>query len=161
VRTSVGIVFFAAALVVASSGLKNYIDETLVSRGSGIPAGSIAWSPYSEEKLVEAAQSGRPVFIDCFADWCIPCKELDASTFSHPEVIAASRGFMMLKADLTSSKDVSVKAFSRKFDIKGVPTLIFLRPDGTEVEELRVTGFEPKNVFLPKMKRALELSSLP
>lgn len=161
VRTSIGIVFFAAALAVASSGIQGYIDETLTSRGSGIPAHSIAWSPYSEEKLVEAAQSGRPVFIDCFADWCIPCKELDASTFSHPEVIAASREFVMLKADLTSTKYESVRAFSKKFAIKGVPTLIFLKPDGTEIEELRVTGFEPKDIFLPRMKRALEISSLP
>jgi thiol:disulfide interchange protein len=41
-----------------------------------------------------------------------------------------------------------------------VPTLIFLKPDGTEIEELRITGFEPKDVFLSKMKRALELSGL-
>ncbi|MGB7297038.1 MAG: cytochrome c biogenesis protein CcdA [Candidatus Aminicenantales bacterium] len=160
VRTIVGIVFFGLALVVASSGLKGYIDETLASQGNGTPADSIAWLPYSEEKLAEASQGGLPIFINSFADWCIPCKELDVLTFSHREVIAASREFVMLKADLTSTKDESAKAFTKKYGIKGVPTLIFLKPDGSEIEELRVTGFEPKNVFLPKMKRALELSSL-
>ncbi|MFZ2052927.1 MAG: cytochrome c biogenesis protein CcdA [Candidatus Aminicenantales bacterium] len=160
VRTLVGVAFFGIALVIASSGVQGYLDETLVSQGSGTHADSIAWFPYSEEKLAEASQSGRPVFIDSFADWCIPCKELDNLTFSRPEVIAASREFVMLKADLTSHKDESVKAFSKKFGIKGVPTLIFLKPDGTEIEELRGTGFEPKDDFLSKMKRALELSGL-
>jgi hypothetical protein len=39
-----------------------------------------------------------------------------------------------------------------------VPTLNFLAPDGTEVAEVRTTGFEKKDVFLPKMLKVLELS---
>ncbi len=30
----------------------------------------------------------------------------------------------------------------QKYQVKGVPTLVFLKPDGTEMTELRVTGFE-------------------
>jgi len=119
---------------------------------------AIAWSSYSEEKLAEAAAAGRPVFIDSFADWCVPCKEMDKLTFSRPEVIAASREFVMLKADLTSNKDAGIRVFYKKYGLKGVPTLIFLKPDGTEIKELRGTGFESKEVFLSKMKRALKLS---
>jgi thiol:disulfide interchange protein DsbD len=158
VRTIVGIVFLAIALFVASSGVQGYLDEGLAAAKSGAPMNAIAWSPYSEEKLAEAAAAGRPVLIDSFADWCIPCKEMDKLTFSRPEVIAASREFVMLKADLTSNKDAGVRGFYKKYGIKGVPTFIFLKPDGTEIEELRGTGFESKDVFLSKMKRALELS---
>jgi thiol:disulfide interchange protein DsbD len=158
VRTVVGVIFFGIALVVASSGVQGYLEEGLAAGKGGASMNAIAWSPYSEEKLAAAAAAGRPVFIDSFADWCIPCKELDKLTFSRPEVIAASREFLMLKADLTSNKDAGVKEFYKKYRIKGVPTLIFLKPDGTEIEELRGTGFESKDVFLSKMKRALELS---
>jgi thiol:disulfide interchange protein DsbD len=158
IRTIVGLIFFGAALVVASSGVQGYLDTALAVGQGGVPMNAIAWEPYSEEKLAEAALAGRPVFIDSFADWCIPCKELDKLTFSRPEVIAASREFVMLKADLTSNKDAGVKEFYKKYRIKGVPTLIFLKSDGTEIEELRGTGFESKDVFLSKMKRALELS---
>ncbi len=160
VRTLVGIVFFGAALFIAASGIRGYLDKTLSAKGTGLPGKTITWSPYSEEQLARAVREGRPVFIDGFADWCIPCKELDARTFNQPEVVAASHQFVMLKADLTSSRDESTAAFTSKFGIKGVPTLIFLRPDGSEIEELRVTGFEPKDVFLSKMNRALELSGL-
>ena len=64
----------------------------------------------------------------------------------------------MLKADLTSRKDPGVGEFYEKYRIKGVPTLIFIKPDGTEMAELRGAGFEPKDVFLAKMKRALVIS---
>jgi thiol:disulfide interchange protein DsbD len=158
VRTMAGIIFFAAALLVASSGVQVYLDEPLAAGPGRSPANTIAWSSYSEEKLAEARAAGLPVFIDSFADWCIPCKEMDKLTFSRPDVIAASREFVMLKADLTSNKDTGVKAFYKKYGVKGVPTLIFLRPDGSEIKELRGTGFESKDIFLSKMKQALELS---
>jgi thiol:disulfide interchange protein DsbD len=158
VRTIVGIIFFGVALLVASSGVQGSLDEALASQRGGPSANAIAWAPYSEAKLDEAAAAGRPVFIDSFADWCIPCKEMDKLTFSRPEVIGLSREFAMLRADLTSNKDPEVREFYKKFGIKGVPTLIFLKPGGTEIEELRGTGFESKDVFLAKMKRALSLS---
>jgi thiol:disulfide interchange protein DsbD len=158
IRTAVGIIFFAVALVIASSGIQGHLDRDAAAGPGRVSANAIAWIPYSEERLAEAAGSGRPVFIDSFADWCIPCKEMDKLTFSRPEVIAASREFMMLKANLTISGDARVREFTKKYGIKGVPTLIFLRPDGREIEELRGTGFESKEVFLSKMKRALELS---
>jgi thiol:disulfide interchange protein DsbD len=108
--------------------------------------------------LEEASREGKPVFIDFYADWCLPCKELDDRTFSTPEVISASKDFKMLKVDLTSADDPKSTVLQQKYQIQGVPTLVFLKPDGKEMAELRVTGFEPKDVFLPKMKRALEMS---
>jgi thiol:disulfide interchange protein DsbD len=165
IRTAVGIVFFLVALIVASSGVQAYLDEAVGTRleglsasGGSVPADRIAWLPYTEDRLDAARSEGKPVFIDSYADWCIPCKELDKLTFSTPEVVAASRSFVCLKADLTDGKDEAVKAFYKKFNVRGVPTLIFLAPDGTEVAEVRTTGFEKKDVFLPKMLKVLELS---
>ena len=156
VRTWTGIAFFAAAAFVADSGIKGYINAERAGEPGGLTA-AIAWETYSEEMLAEAQRSGKPVFIDSYADWCIPCKEMDSRTFNQPEVIIASRAFVMLKADLTR-RSGPVEAFYKKYGIRGVPTLIFLDPDGTEFPELRGTGYEPKDVFLKKMDRALELA---
>jgi thiol:disulfide interchange protein DsbD len=166
VRTIIGLIFLALALVVTVQGIQSYLDEAVAEKlqglagTGGIAADQIAWQLYSEERVAAAFAEGKPVFIDSMAEWCIPCKELDKFTFSEPEVVAASRAFVMLKADLTNNKDEAVKTFYKKYGVRGVPTLIFLKPDGAEIAELRTTGFEKKAVFLPKMLRALELSRI-
>ena len=65
----------------------------------------------------------------------------------------------MLKVDLTASEDPGGDALREKYKVKGVPTLVFLKPDGVEIPELRGTGFEPKDAFLGKMNRALQRSA--
>jgi thioredoxin:protein disulfide reductase len=161
VRTWVAVAFIAGAVFMAGSAITGYVDDAVARRigeAGGVPsAAAIAWTPYSEAAVAEAAAAGKPVFIDSYADWCIPCKEMDGRTFNQPEVIAASRGFVMLKADLTR-RSGAVDAFYKKYGVKGVPTLIFLKPDGTEIMDLRGTGYEPKDAFLEKMSRALELA---
>jgi thioredoxin:protein disulfide reductase len=147
------------------TGIQGYIDDELnarvqglAARSAGVAADSISWQPYADELVDRAAHDGKPVFIDFYADWCIPCKELDKSTFVDPEVVAASRSFVMLKGNLTSTNDPKVKAVTEKFQVRGVPTLVFLSADGKEMTDLRGTGFEKKEVFLPKMLKTLEAS---
>ena len=61
----------------------------------------LAFQPYSDAAVEAARSAGRPVMIDFYADWCLPCKELDHKTFRDPHVIAAAKGWVLLKADLT------------------------------------------------------------
>jgi thioredoxin:protein disulfide reductase len=159
VRNIVGVLFFIAALYLAATGLQPVVGNTSIPDVGPSPAGSIHWIPYSDAMLKRAAQEAKPVFIDFYADWCAPCKELDANTFAAPEIIARSKNFIMLKADLTSTGDPQVEALRQKFQARGVPTLVFLKPDGEEIADLRGTGFESKEVFLDKMNRALQQSA--
>lgn len=162
VRNLAGVFFFAAGLLAATGGIQGYLDESLAEKiaAAGIrgPEGAagVRWQPWSEAKLEEAARTNTPVFIDFYADWCLPCKELDRNTFSQPEFLELSREFVMLKADMTKGSDPLSKRLEARYKIRGVPTLVFLTPDGAELTELRTVGFENKDVFLPKMRRALE-----
>ena len=98
---------------------------------------SVEWKPFTEDALTEI--SGRGVVIDFYADWCIPCKELDALTFSDPEVIELSKEFETYKADMTKSLSPEVENIRERFKIVGVPTVLILNSNGEEVE--RITGF--------------------
>jgi thiol:disulfide interchange protein DsbD len=90
--------------------------------------------------------------IDFYADWCLPCKELDDKTFSDPRVAAELQRFVRIKADLTSAEDPTTKALTKQYGIIGVPTIVFLDASGNEVPSARVTGFEPPEKFLERAK---------
>jgi len=104
---------------------------------------SVDWKPYSEEALAEI--EGRGVIIDFYADWCIPCKELDALTFSDKKVISLSKEFETYKADMTESLSPEVESLREKYNIVGVPTVLILNSRGEEEE--RITGFVDADEF--------------
>ena len=108
---------------------------------------SVEWKPFTENALTEI--SGRGVIIDFYADWCIPCKELDLLTFSDPDVIELSKEFETYKADLTKSLSPEVESLRERFKIIGVPTVLILNSKGEEVE--RITGFVNAKEFLKIM----------
>jgi len=104
---------------------------------------SVEWQKYSEEAVANI--SSRGVVIDFYADWCIPCKELDALTFTDPKVIELSKEFDTYKADLTKSLSIEVEALREKYKIIGVPTVLILNSSGKEMS--RITGFVDAEEF--------------
>jgi thiol:disulfide interchange protein DsbD len=98
----------------------------------------IEWTKYSESAFVNL-DGKRGTIIDFYADWCIPCKELDAITFSDAKVIKLSKEFNTYKADMTKSLSPEVSALRKKYKIIGVPTVLILDSKGEE--QNRITGF--------------------
>ncbi|NLT32106.1 MAG: thioredoxin fold domain-containing protein [Acidobacteria bacterium] len=159
VRNLVGALFFAAALFAAATGIEAGLERAGTGRGER--AAGISWRPCSEEALEQARREGKPVLIDFFADWCVPCREMDEKTFSLPEVIALSRRFVMLKVDLTEAGDPLAENLRSRYGVQGVPTYVFLDPRGEEIAALRGAGFETGPPFLDRMKRALPSAPAP
>jgi len=110
---------------------------------------SVDWKPYTEGVIPEEIDASG-VIIDFYADWCIPCKELDAFTFSDPKVIEESKKFYTFKADMTKSLSDEVEALRNKYKIVGVPTVLILDSEGNEVK--RITGFVNADEFYALIK---------
>lgn len=121
--------------------------------------GHIAWQPYSEAVLQQAVAERKPVIIDFYADWCLPCKELEANTFSDPRVAQAFEGVVALKADLTRDDSPAVQELKKQFGIVGVPTIVFLDGSGQEQKSLRLVQFEPPDAFLKRMAQFHSLAT--
>lgn len=115
----------------------------------------IVWKKYSGLDLLEAKENGMPVLLDFSADWCIPCMELDRNTWTDPEVIEATKDIGRLKVDLTYFDSPESEILRIKFKISGIPTVVFIRADGTEAVESRIVGFAPPDEFLTKLKQAM------
>ena len=111
---------------------------------------TVSWKTYDAAAV---SATGRPVVIDFYADWCIPCKELDEKTFSNRSVAGELDRFTRVKADLTKPEDPQVKALTKQYRIVGVPTVVFLDSAGREVDAQRLTGFEPPQQFLARLRQ--------
>lgn len=111
----------------------------------------VEWQKYEESVVANAA--GKPVIIDFFATWCIPCKELDEKTFSDAAVAKELGRFTRVKADLTNGDDPRTKELTKRYAIVGVPTIVFVDASGREQQSLRLTGFEKPEAFLARLQK--------
>jgi thioredoxin:protein disulfide reductase len=111
---------------------------------------SIRWQPYKPEIVTASLSGSKGMIIDFYADWCIPCKELDANTFSDDRVIAIANNFVTIKADMTKSLSPEVEALRNKYNIVGVPTVLIINEKGKEVQ--RLTGFVNADEFIKLLK---------
>lgn len=109
------------------------------------------WENYDAAKI---ARAKKPVVIDFYATWCLPCKELDEKTFPDKRVASELGRFVRVKADLTAPEDPQTKALTRQYAILGVPTIVFLDANGQELRELRLTGYEAPEKFVDRLRRA-------
>jgi thiol:disulfide interchange protein DsbD len=109
------------------------------------------WQKYSQEAYEQSLQNDKPVVVDFYADWCIPCKELDAMTFSDPDVIEKMKEFDNYKVDMTKTMSDRTERIRNKFDIVGMPTVILINSKGEEVK--RITGFVNAEEFLSYLNK--------
>lgn len=123
-------------------------------RVGGVSAapGDIRWLSDHEEAMTLAKSEGMPVMIDFYADWCAACKELDRFTFSDGAVAEEAERFVTLKVDGTVEDD-AILALYERYQVQGLPTVVFITPDGKVMDDPKVTGFVDAPRFLDLMKK--------
>ena len=136
-----------AGVGVACLVLSTFLVTSSLMRGPGV-----AWRPYSEEILQEAQNLKKPVVIDFYATWCSPCRELEEVTFHDAALVKeAESDYVMVKVDLTKAGNRLNERLLREYDVKGVPTVVFLDRNGKERRNLRLVDYLPADQFLARM----------
>ena len=57
----------------------------------------------------------------------------------------------MVKVDLTRAENPLNEDLLKRYNVKGVPTVVFIGPDGRERNDLRLVDFIPADQFLGRM----------
>ena len=99
------------------------------------------------------ANAGKPVMLDFYADWCVSCKEMEAFTFSDPQVKRQLDGMLLLQVDVTANT-AEHKALLKRFALFGPPGIIFFDAQGREIQGLRVIGYQNAGRFLKTLSLA-------
>lgn len=87
--------------------------------------GTIRWQKSFEQGLALAKQNHRLVFVDFYAEWCVPCKEMDRTTFRNPEVAKALAGAIAIRVDIDERKDLAAR-----YPSPGLPYICVLDSNG-------------------------------
>ncbi len=128
----------------------------LLSCSSGESGNSIPWQSYDPAVLYRARQEGKPVLLEFYADWCIPCLELEKLTFSNEGVINSTWSFVRVRVDMSDYESLESARLREEFGVTGVPEMLFLDARGNEIKGARIIGFLGPEDFLRRVERALK-----
>lgn len=104
------------------------------------------------QQLQLAQQANQYVMLDLFAEWCVACKEFEHITFADPEVKAEMAKIRLLRIDVTKATAADQQVLD-KFQVLGLPTLLFFAPNGSELTDSRITGFMPPAAFRDHLRQ--------
>lgn len=121
--------YVATASLIAASllyGLPNPSDETAA-------ASQVQWEEWEPGKATELARSGKTVYVDFTARWCVTCQTNKATVFSSNKVrdFVSDPDVVLLKADWTSQDDRISQALAA-FDRSAVPFNLVYHPEDPE-----------------------------
>jgi thiol-disulfide isomerase/thioredoxin len=100
-------------------------------------ASSVAWvkpdGANVDAIFAQAKAANKPVFLYWGAVWCPPCNQIKATVFNRQDFIERSKSFVPVYLD---GDTAGAQKLGARFKVRGYPTMILLRPDGSELTRL-------------------------
>ena len=136
------ICFLAAAACIAASAQNrsiNFAPEDITA----------------EEMFAQASEQGKLIFMDCYASWCGPCKQMAANIFTKDEVADFyNQNFFCVKFDMEKGEGAKL---NKQYGIGAFPTFLFIDPKTTFIVHTAVGGRGAQE-FIELGKKALDPS---
>jgi thioredoxin-related protein len=135
--------------------------QLMLAPNSGVQwEADLSWQQIKEKAKAE----NKYIFLDCFATWCGPCKQMDKSVYANDSVgNYLNQGFIAVKIqmDQTTKDDEKVKgwyldaqAIGKECRIVAYPTFVLMSPAGVVVHQ--ETGYKNVSDFIEMAQTALQ-----
>ncbi len=102
--------------------------------------------------LEEARAATKLVFIDFYAEWCAPCKIIEAKVLPDSRVQEALADFVFIRVDTDTDPEAG-----QRFEVDGMPTLLVL--DGEGGERYRQVGLIEPGELAEKLRNLAQAAS--
>lgn len=96
-----------------------------------------------------SAAHGQPILLKIHADWCTTCKEMEATTFTEPDVIHTLRSFVLLRMDITHLTEAQ-RQLLQYIGVFGPPALILFNQQGKQAKP-PIIGYVDSKALLPML----------
>ncbi|CAD7774236.1 Thiol:disulfide interchange protein DsbD [Candidatus Methanoperedenaceae archaeon GB50] len=133
---SVVMVFLVASLSIIAPGC---VKEKASSETVG------TWYTSYDEALNLSAESGKPVMIYFWADWCPVCTNYSHETLSDPVVVKTlGEDFVLLSIDLDNNEQ---KGVAGMYGVRYPPATVFVDSNGNVL--MGWYGYVPPEMLIP------------
>lgn len=130
-RWSTGV---AVVMWLCVAGLALFTQQVAVGASPNVSSSNhqnaaATWQPWSQDSVQRALASGRPVFVDFTASWCLSCQVNERVALDQPQVMQAfaAKDFVLLKADWTR-EDPAITQELAALGRSGVPVYALYSP---------------------------------
>ena len=104
-----------------------------------------------EKALAAAKEEGKLVFMDCYASWCGPCRQMTEKVFPLKEAGEYfNPRFVCVKYDMEQGEGVEL---AERFDVQAYPTFLIIRPDG--IVQHKIVGGGGLEEFIARVEEGL------
>lgn len=115
---------------------------------------ALVWHDFNEGYKL-SVESGKPMVVDFYADWCSWCKVMDEKTFADPTIKKLlNDNFILVRIDVEKQSEITYKEktyqtreFQAAMQVTGLPTLAFFDKKGEFITTL--PGYVDAEKFRP------------